>query len=127
MVIRILAVEDDPVDYENLDSLLKSMLQGNLPELGVDDLHFDTAAAAEDAEGLLNGAEARANPYHILILDLRIPDRREHRASTAHGFKILNLARRLGTARQIIIYTQHPEGINIQTALREGANDFVRK
>lgn len=127
MVIRILAVENELKDYRNLDSLLKSMLKGPLSEMGVDDLHLDRAESAGDAEALLTGALEQSNPYHILILDLQIPGGAGRSASTEHGFDILKLARRLSAARQIIIYTKFPEGINIQTALREGANDFVKK
>jgi CheY-like chemotaxis protein len=129
MVIRILAVEDYDVDYENLKSLLQSMLQRDLPHLGVEEMQLVRAESAEHAEELLSGEEAQANPYHILILDLNIPERTgQLRTLTDYGFKVLNLARRLSTARQIIIYTHYPQhGDNIQTALREGANDFVQK
>lgn len=92
----------------------------------IDELLFDHAESLEEAEALLDAA-AGSSPYHILVLDLAIPKRKGLTGDTEFGFKILNIARKLGAAKQIIIFTKHPEDVNILKALREGANDLIAK
>jgi CheY-like chemotaxis protein len=128
MKVRILAVEDVSDDYKNLVSILRAIPKNHLLDFGITDLLFERAESYEEAEEFFNGAKTNSTPYHILILDLKLPERKKSTDDkTDYGFKTLNVARRLAAVRQIIIYTNYPEGVNIQKALREGANDFVGK
>jgi DNA-binding NarL/FixJ family response regulator len=127
MNLRILAVEDKSEHYDNLVSILEAISKNDRREWGIDNLLFAHAMTSSEAETLLEEAAALQNPYHVLILDLGIPKYSGLIPSTDNGFDILNLAGKIGAARQIMIYTNFSEGVNVLKALRGGASEFVDK
>lgn len=129
MKMRILVVEDEPVHYANLVSILEAIPETRMSGWKIDGLVFKLAESFQEAEALLKEAADQSSPYHILILDLKIPEQKgQLGGDTKYGFKILSAARRLSVANQIMIYTDFPAGgENIQKALRGGANEFIKK
>jgi CheY-like chemotaxis protein len=121
---RIIAVEDNQRHYENLVSILRTIPSKDKLEWGIEDFAILQARSSLEAEDLLHEMQ---DACHILVLDLKIPKRVGLIPDSDNGFEILSLARKLGKANQIIIYTNYQSQQNLLKALREGANDFLQK
>lgn len=127
MDLRILAVEDELPHYESLVSILRAIPPKDRDDWGIGKLEFTPATSATRAVTELELAARRRIPYHILVLDLGLPSGEGGIVDVEHGFSVLTAARKLGAAKQIVIYTVHASDLNILRALREGASDLVVK
>lgn len=110
----ILLVEDNPVD---LDLTLQAFkLHGVVNDLAV----------CRDGESALRYIDAHASPHDpdlplLVLLDLRLPD--------LDGSDVIHYARQNEVWKQIpfIVLTTSREGLDIQTAYKNGANSYIVK
>lgn len=100
---RILVVEDEP-----------AMLSGLKDNLEFEGYEVDTAS--EGNEGL---AKITGNPYHLVLLDVMLPN--------ISGFDICKEARSKGVDTPIILLTARGEEIDKVLGLEFGADDYITK
>ena len=100
---RLLLVEDDPV--------LARGLRFNLESEGYAVQHVDSGSAAIDA--------VAAEPPALVLLDLSLPD--------MDGLEVLRALRERGAPPPIVCLTARAAETDVVMALREGADDYVKK
>jgi DNA-binding NtrC family response regulator len=100
---RILVVEDDPGVGECVMLLLRSM-----------GCHAELAT-----NGTVGLARARAEPFDLLVTDLRLPD--------IGGLEIIQSARESGLELPVILMTSYSSLDGAIQALRAGAIDYIIK
>lgn len=100
---RLLLVEDDPV--------LARGLRFNLESEGYAVQHVDSGGAALDA--------VAAEPPALVLLDLSLPD--------MDGLEVLRALRERGAPPPIVCLTARAAETDVVMALREGADDYVKK
>jgi DNA-binding response OmpR family regulator len=101
--MRILVIEDDPT-------------VGEFVRRGLEEQRWQVDLIADGREG---EARAIAQPYDLIVLDMRLPGR--------HGLDILRTLRARGFERPVLVLTaQDAVDAKVET-LRAGADDYVTK
>jgi PAS domain S-box-containing protein len=104
--IRVLLIEDNPVDVRLITELLRDTPDGK----------FDVQAAPTLAEGL---SRLSAESADIVLLDLGLPD--------SQGFDTFHAIAEWTSGLPIIVLTVLDDGELGRKAVREGAQDFIIK
>lgn len=86
---RLLIVEDEEDDRENLLELFSSPEQKYVDAYGFNAFDCDVAVTGSDAEELLKRAVQTMRPYDVLILDLGLPPTAGARENKKVGIQIL--------------------------------------
>lgn len=128
----ILLVEDNLDHYEHVKNLLGRITDTDRASHGIEEFCYipkeGPATTAAQAILLLEEAARKKTPFDIFILDLEIPENdHDVRPSEYTGLDLLERARDMGAAREIIIHTIHKRTDTVLQALRGGAIDFVEK
>lgn len=129
MTLRVLIVEDSLSQLDRLGLLMRKLGEQQEASAGIDKIQVAKAACAIEARQCLEQAAREEKPYHILILDLGLPEYREGSDNTERGLEILKLARKLDSAKVIIIvsaFLEQDEQLAVR-AFQLGANDFIIK
>ena len=132
MDLSILIIEDEDVHYQRLESILDALPADHKKGWRINGINKIRAVHAEQAFNLIQEAHTRQRPFDVIVLDLAIPryatpPGKKPEPHEMYGFRVLDVARELRVARQIVIYTQFKSDPNILRALRSGATDFVQK
>jgi DNA-binding NtrC family response regulator len=104
MTMRVLIVDDDPVQRRLLDNMVRKF--GHEPVL---------AESGDQALALLGGGER----FDCVVLDLVMPD--------LDGLGVLARMREIGSTVPVIVQTAHGGIDNVVSVMRAGAVDFVVK
>jgi FixJ family two-component response regulator len=131
---KILLVEDRERLLNNIVSYVKDINEDDNKKqrYGIERFLIHTAGWAAKARELLRQAANSSEPYDILILDLSLP-REELRPGESMvedptiGLEIIDYAKEIGAAEEIIVYTAFPKFKYIVDAFRRGAVDFIAK
>jgi DNA-binding NtrC family response regulator len=101
--VRILVVDDEEIARQNL-----------MHVLGREGWQVDCAADGAQAMALLN-----ANPYQLVLTDLRMPG--------MDGLTLLHAAKELDSAIEVIVITAHASAGSAVDAMRAGAFFYIEK
>ena len=106
-VVRILIVEDDPIDAKWAEKALM--------------LRRDVQCRVETVDLLSKAKEALSKkPFEVIILDLDIPD--------ANGIELFNAIKKFSRDAAVLIMTGTPEEYRfVENILHLGAQDYVIK
>jgi CheY-like chemotaxis protein len=125
---RLLVVEDVKVQLEGIERDLSQIEVDKRKRYAIEGFIVDTADSANTATSLLNEAVKCRIPYDIMLLDLSLPREDDGRADDPGlGLEILDLARRTGAVKSIIVVSAFSEYKNVASAFRAGAIDFIAK
>ena len=121
---RILIVEDEKPQLENIRYELETIPSKKCRELKIDRFHFDLAISGKKAEAFLESSDS---PYDILLLDMSFPFREGEASSPDNGLRLLQFARDRRAAKEIIIVSVFSDYAHTISAFRRGAVDFLAK
>lgn len=122
--LRILLVEDKPEDVEDLTSLMENAGPRGLTGEPWSGLEIEVAGSQEEADGVMD------RQHHIVILDLRYPDKHGGPVSESEfqGMKWLPKLREIQRDAAIVILTNYPDIQTATQAVRDhNADDFMAK
>ncbi|MCB1800456.1 MAG: EAL domain-containing protein [Gammaproteobacteria bacterium] len=105
--MRLLHIEDDPIDADLIRQALKR---------SVADLHLDLATSLADARRHL---EATATTYDAVLVDLQLPD--------GSGLELLAEIRNRELPLPVIVLTGSGDQQSAIAALQSGADDYIPK
>ncbi len=74
MIARVLIVEDEPYEGEDAADELREIAPSELNAHGISDFVFAYAKWGAQARDLLNEATRTREPYHVMLLDLNLPE-----------------------------------------------------
>src|SRR5262245_61441042 len=106
--MRILYVEDNPRDAD----LAQRWLRKQAPQFAL-----ETVATQSEAVARLTGPDAQ--PYDLVLTDLRLPD--------GDGLSLLNYIRERGLPLAVVVITGAGDEETAVAALKAGADDYVAK
>jgi CheY-like chemotaxis protein len=116
------------VQLEGIEQDLKYIGEDKRRRYGIEEIVVTTAASKNSAEALLKEAKAPGMPYDIMLLDLSLPREDHGKPEPAGlGLEILDLARRTGTVKSIVVVSAYTEYKTVASAFRAGAIDFIAK
>lgn len=131
---KVLLVEDREGVLNNLISYIREIPEDNDKRLryGIEKFLISTANCVSGARELLREASDSSQPYDILILDLSLPEEpptsdESMMEDPTVGLAIIDYARSVGGALEVIVYTAFPKYKYIVDAFRRGAVDFIAK
>jgi CheY-like chemotaxis protein len=127
MIPEVLIVENDPEDLEDAVDLLNNIDKFDKGKYGIDSFQIADAKWGSKAVELLEQAGQNNRLFDIVLLDLQLPDQKGGALEADKGFALLQKARELGAAFDVVIYTAYSGYTNLLRALREGAADFISK
>jgi CheY-like chemotaxis protein len=123
---RILIVEDDEELGEDIKSVLDRTPDDVLRELGIRRFEIETATSESEAARKLG--EASSAPYHLMLLDLKLPrNKGDEIEDMEGGFRVLKSAQKSQIVKAFIVISAHSLPENIYNAFRGGALDFITK
>lgn len=125
-IVRVLIVEDDEWQRQGIKNDLGNISPDQKKRLGISSFECDEASSVNEAELLL--AEARKQPYDLLLLDLSLPHiKGDWEESPDNGFKLLETIRTNHGAHETIVISRFVDYWNVSKAFRGGALDFIAK
>jgi FixJ family two-component response regulator len=131
---KVLLVEDREGVLNNIVSYIKNISEDKDKKLryGIEEFSIHTAGWASKARELLRQAADSSEPYDILILDLSLPMEKLSPGESmvedpTVGLAIIDYAKEIGAAGEIIVYTAFPMYKYVVDAFRRGAVDFIAK
>ena len=109
--MRILYIEDDPIDAEALRRALRRLA----PDLDL------TVAATPSAALAALAAVGPAADFAVVVIDISLPE--------MNGFDFLDAVDRLGLRRdrRIVVFTSSGHRLDVQAAERTRVDDYVMK
>ncbi len=126
MIARVLIVEDESYLGEDAEDAIREIPTHELTAHGIGGFDFGHAKWGSHARELLLDADRRNRPYHVMFLDLNLPEEQGDRyLGVDVGFGLLEFAKESGAARMVILISAWEDAA--LRALRTGATDFVPK
>lgn len=123
---RILIVENDEELGEDIKLALDRMPDDVLRKLGI--LRFEIVMATSESEATRKLEEAGDEPYHLMLLDLKLPrNKGDEIEDMEGGFRVLELAQKSQKVKEFIVISGYGFPENIVNAFRGGALDFITK
>jgi DNA-binding NarL/FixJ family response regulator len=128
MHCKVLVVEDSPVQLDDIEQTLLDVSREQRKRVGLEGFVVRKANCASKARELLLEASNAGEPYHLLLLDLGLPEEAtDADEDPRRGLSILEMAQANKTATEIIIYSVFSDYEYVVDAFRGGAVDFLDK
>lgn len=111
MPLRVLYLEDDPIDAEALRRALARLRP---------DLQLRVATAPSEARSALEQTTHESG-FDVVVIDISLPE--------MNGFDFLEAAERDGLRgrRRVVVFTSSEHRLDVQAAARIGVDDYVTK
>lgn len=109
--MRVLYLEDDPIDAEALRRALQRLRPG---------LELTVARSPHEARDALEGAGGTGD-FDVLVIDISLPE--------MNGFEFLEEVDRRGLrrGRRVVVFTSSGHRLDLQAAARTRVDDYVMK
>ncbi len=136
---RVLIVEDHKLQREAINDDLDSIPYSIRMNYIISSFEVDEVGCVSEAIAKLENAISNSLPYHLVLLDLGIPETpaysgindRENEFDdmqiTRHGYSVLKFIAEKGGAMGVIVVTVFKEYEFVARAFRGGAVDFIAK
>jgi response regulator of citrate/malate metabolism len=122
--VRVLIVEDRPIQLEALKQHLAMIDEDLRRTWGIGLFQFSLAGSVEEASGFL---EMPGSFYDILVLDLELPVRKgDLNVSTENGQGFLDCVTK-EKVKEVLIVSSFRDYKYVISAVRKGAVDFIAK
>jgi CheY-like chemotaxis protein len=122
---RVLVIDDDDDPRIDITRYLEGVSDEAKQQCGIGNFIIEEADSVVKAEQLLN--QSASNPYHLALLDLRLPTEKPRDGSdrVEHGLGLLRFIKESGTAKGVVVVSNYED--YVRASFLGGALDFVGK